>query len=90
MASAKTAISLPPKLLKKVDQYAKRERLSRSGFFALAAERLLKEVEGSEITHRINAVLDAIPETTAERRDRELFHRSSSRTLLRLTRDDKW
>jgi len=76
--------------MKKVDRYAKREKLSRSGFFALAATRLLGEVEGEEITRRINVALREASETPDEQRDREMFQRSSARTIRQMTKDDQW
>ena len=56
----RTAISIPEDTLRSVTRAAKRMRVSRSEFFARAAKCYLKQVDKSELTKRINAVLDKI------------------------------
>jgi predicted DNA-binding protein len=61
----KTAISLPDETFARVEQAAKRLGVSRSEFFARAAERWLNDLEGDQLTEAINQALDdAAQETT--------------------------
>ena len=53
----KTAISLPDDTFRRVDDAAKRMGLSRSEFFARAAERWLLELDGDGITNAINEAI---------------------------------
>jgi metal-responsive CopG/Arc/MetJ family transcriptional regulator len=50
----KTAISLPDDTFHRVDRAAKRLGVSRSEFFALAAERWLEALEEEDTTDAIN------------------------------------
>lgn len=60
----KTAISLPDATFARVEQAAKRLGVSRSEFFARAAERWLDDLEDDQITEAINQALgDGAPET---------------------------
>lgn len=59
----KTAISIPDDTLKSVTRAAKRLRMSRSKFFAKAAESYLKQIDKSELTKRIDKALDNIGST---------------------------
>lgn len=54
----KTAISVPDETFARVEREARRLGMSRSEFFARAAERWLEELGGEEITAQINAALD--------------------------------
>lgn len=60
----KTAISLPDATFARVEQAAKRLGVSRSEFFARAAERWLDDLEDDQITEAINQALgDGAQET---------------------------
>ena len=64
----KTAISLPDDTFHRVDRAAKQLGLSRSEFFARAAESWLAAIDDDGTTDAINAALrgvDADPEFTA-------------------------
>lgn len=53
----KTAISVPDETFARVERAASRLGVSRSEFFARAAERWLAELEDAGLTDAINAVL---------------------------------
>lgn len=53
----KTAISVPDQTFARVDDAAARLGVSRSEFYARAAERWLTELERESVTSRIDAVL---------------------------------
>lgn len=53
----KTAISVPDPLFARVDRHAKRLGLSRSAFFATAAERLADELDEDDLTDEIDRAL---------------------------------
>ncbi len=53
----KTAISVPDSTFERVDEAAQRLGVSRSEFFARAAERWLEDLEGDETTAAIDAAL---------------------------------
>lgn len=55
----KTAISVPDETFRRVDDAAGRLGVSRSEFFARAAERWLTDLEGEDLTTAIDAVLGA-------------------------------
>ncbi len=52
----KTAISIDDKLLQASDKAAKRMGVSRSRFFSIAANELLRKQREDEITRRLNEV----------------------------------
>ena len=56
----KTAISLPDETFHRVDIRAKELGISRSEFFATAAERYLSELDAASVTQRIDAAVDAV------------------------------
>lgn len=58
----KTAISLTDATYQRVDTAAKRLGVSRSEFFARAAERWLNDLERDDVTEAINRALDAAGE----------------------------
>ena len=60
----KTAISLPDDTFARADAAAKKLGISRSQFFAKAAERWLYELEGPEITEAINRALEGVEQDT--------------------------
>jgi metal-responsive CopG/Arc/MetJ family transcriptional regulator len=53
----KTAISLPEQLFRRVEQHAHRLKMSRSEFFARAAERLADELDDERLTEAIDVAL---------------------------------
>ena len=57
MSSVKTAISVEKSLLDKIDATAKNLSLSRSKFFAVAAENYLYQIETQELIEKLNEVL---------------------------------
>lgn len=54
----KTAISLPDETFQRVDTAARRLGVSRSEFFARAAERWLADLERDDVTQAINRALE--------------------------------
>lgn len=56
-SALKTAISVPDETFARVERAASRLGVSRSEFFARAAERWLAELEDAGLTDAINAVL---------------------------------
>jgi predicted DNA-binding protein len=61
----KTAISLPDETFERVEIAAKRLGVSRSEFFAKAAERWLDDLEDGDSTEAINRAIAAVPQETA-------------------------
>jgi metal-responsive CopG/Arc/MetJ family transcriptional regulator len=57
----KTAISLPDQTFQRVEDAARRLRISRSEFFARAAERWLDALEDGGTTEAINRALAGLP-----------------------------
>jgi hypothetical protein len=57
----KTAISLPDDTFHRADRAAKRLGVSRSEFFALAAERWLAALEEDDITDAIDRAIAGTP-----------------------------
>lgn len=53
----KTAISIPDMLFSRVEAQIAESGLSRSAFFATAAEQYLAQLESQDVTERINVVL---------------------------------
>lgn len=62
MATVKTAISLQEPLFKKVEAVASTLSISRSRFFALAAEAFIKEYENRQLLEQINAAYEDGPD----------------------------
>lgn len=56
----KTAISVPGPLFERVERHARRLGLSRSGFFATAAERFADELDDKDLTAAIDRALTGI------------------------------
>lgn len=54
----KTAISVPDPVFDRVEHHAHRLGLSRSEFFARAAERWADELDGADLTAAIDHALD--------------------------------
>lgn len=61
----KTAISLPDATFARVESAARRLGVSRSEFFALAAERWLDALDDDQTTDAINEALLKVPADTA-------------------------
>jgi metal-responsive CopG/Arc/MetJ family transcriptional regulator len=61
----KTAISVPDETFDRVERAAGRLGVSRSEFFARAAERWLDALEENETTEAINRAIEGIPDDTA-------------------------
>lgn len=56
----KTAISVPDETFASVEKHAAKLGVSRSEFFARAAERWVEELEGEDITAAIDAALEGV------------------------------
>lgn len=56
----KTAISVPDDTFEAVEQAAARLGISRSQFFARAAQRWVEELEDADLTTRINTSLSGV------------------------------
>lgn len=56
----KTAISLPNETFARVERATGKLGISRSEFFARAADRYLRELEGPELTEAINRALEGV------------------------------
>jgi len=52
----KTAISIPDRIFRAAERAAKRQKVSRSRFYARAVEAYLKAQSGKRITEALNAV----------------------------------
>jgi metal-responsive CopG/Arc/MetJ family transcriptional regulator len=61
----KTAISLPDETFARVEEAAKRLGVSRSEFFARAAERWLDDLDDDQTADAINRALAGISQDTA-------------------------
>jgi metal-responsive CopG/Arc/MetJ family transcriptional regulator len=61
----KTAISLPNDTFKRVERAAKKPGVSRSEFFARAAERWLDDLDDQRTTDAINRTIAGLPDDTA-------------------------
>lgn len=61
----KTAISLSDETFARVDEAARRLGVSRSEFFARAAERWLDDLDDEQTTEAINRALADVPQDTA-------------------------
>jgi len=61
----KTAISLPDDTFKRVQVAAARLGVSRSEFFARAAERWLHDLDDEQTTEAINRAIDGLAPDTA-------------------------
>lgn len=54
MPNVKTAISLPAPLFKKTESLARKLKVSRSRFFAMAAQEFIERYTNAELLTRIN------------------------------------
>ncbi|MGB4780160.1 CopG family transcriptional regulator [Microbacterium sp.] len=82
----KTAISVPDDTFARAERAAARHGLNRSQFYTMAAERFASELEASDITAAINAVVDGIDVGSDES---TTFAVEAGRTLLSKD-DDQW
>lgn len=56
----KTAISVPDQTYERAERIAKKHGMNRSQFYSAAAERYAEELESSDLTAAINAVVDVV------------------------------
>lgn len=63
----KTAISIPDELFEQVTRCAAALGMSRSAFFARAAEQYVQELDAELLTAELNAVADLINEDESTR-----------------------
>jgi metal-responsive CopG/Arc/MetJ family transcriptional regulator len=52
----KTAISVPDEVFVRVEQFARRRKMSRSAVFTAAAEEYVQKHRGEDVTRRLNEV----------------------------------
>lgn len=78
--SMKTAISVPDVTFTRVDAAAKKLGMSRSEFYARAAERWLQELEGEDVTRAIDEALSGVDADTrfTDEAARRLFQASGA------------
>ena len=62
MANVKTAISLQQALFEQIDTLAKEMQVSRSRFFALAAEEFIQRHQNQRLLEAINDAYDDLPD----------------------------
>lgn len=65
LSAVKTAISVPDATFERVERAAKKMGVSRSEFFARAAERWLDSLEGAQTTEAINRAIAGIAQDSA-------------------------
>lgn len=58
MTTVKTAISVDPQLMKKVDVWAQELKISRSRLFAMGVENLIHQYESKQMLEAINKAYD--------------------------------
>ncbi len=81
----KTAISLPDEVFERASRRAKDLGMSRSEFFARAADRYLDELDAESLTRQINASLDQL-----DMPDDSASHAVLSGHRLLAGVDDEW
>lgn len=79
----KTAISVPDHTARRVDEMARRHGMTRSEFYRTAAERYADELEGSDLTDRIDAAIAVAGQPGS---DTEIFRRAAADLLA----EDAW
>lgn len=84
----KTAISLPDHLFERIERRVERERMTRSEFFAKAAERYLIELDRSDLTERMNAAIALAGDEY--RQEQQEWVEFNKRQLAKLTEGDEW
>ena len=62
MATIKTAISLQESLFQQIEAITQEMNISRSHFFALAAEKFIQQVANEKLLTGINAAYDDLPD----------------------------
>jgi metal-responsive CopG/Arc/MetJ family transcriptional regulator len=83
MASTKTAISIEKSFLDQIDDLSEKLNISRSRFFALAAEEFIKRHKAQEL---IKAINDAYDEPD---QDEQIVFKKMQRNLKKLVKE-KW
>mgnify|MGYP000303569707 CR=1 FL=1 len=81
----KTAISVPDETFERASRRAVALGMSRSEFFAVAAQRYLDELDAQSLTQNIDAALDSLPSRDESADDAV----RAGRRLLADT-DDEW
>ena len=80
-AVMKTAISLPDETFERVERATAKLGISRSEFFARAADKWLHELEGHEITAAINRALEGVDQEEEVALARAASHKAVSSGL---------
>jgi hypothetical protein len=62
MSTVRTAISMQESTFRKVDRLARRMKISRSRFFARAAEEFIRRHQGRELLENLNKVYGQGPD----------------------------
>lgn len=83
----KTAISVPDPVFERVDREAKRLGVSRSEFFAKAAERYLDALHDESVTARIDAALSQVVDAEEEA---AAWRQVGLAAILAATAEDEW
>jgi metal-responsive CopG/Arc/MetJ family transcriptional regulator len=52
----KTAISIPDDVFARVDEFAKRRKMSRSALFTVAVDQYVQQHRADDVTHRLNEI----------------------------------
>lgn len=81
----KTAISLPDETFERVSRRASAMGMSRSEFFARAAQRYLDELDSQSLTAQIDSVVDRMDRPDESQ---DLATATGRRVLVAL--DDEW
>ena len=80
----KTAISVPDETYDRAERVAKKHGMNRSQFYSTAADRYADELESTELTAAIDAVVDAATTDESTRFAVNAGRRSLERA------DDEW
>jgi metal-responsive CopG/Arc/MetJ family transcriptional regulator len=84
LSSVKTAISVEKSLMDKIDATAKNLSLSRSKFFAIAAENYLHHIETQDLVEKLNeAYGDGLD-------DKETKTLKAMKTVMQSHAEDSW
>ncbi|UUT35174.1 ribbon-helix-helix protein, CopG family [Microbacterium elymi] len=83
----KTAISLPDDVFRRVEQQVERLGVSRSAFFATAAQRYLAELDGDDVTARLDA---AIARSGARATEERRAWAADAAAVFGVLDDDAW
>lgn len=75
MTTIKTAISLQESLFEQIEAVAQEMQISRSRFFALAAENFIQQHENQKLLVELNAAYDDIASAEEQELLRQMRHK---------------